>query len=98
MQISFRWIFRWISTITLRVNDILSSNFQNVTFQNVNFQDVISGVNVSDTTLLCKSDHYCITFNIKSKFKTLKIPKRELYNYKRANWAAINPSLNFIEY
>ena len=58
----------------------------------------ISGVNVSDTILPCKSDHYCITFNIKSKFKRLKIPKREVYNYKRANWAAINSSLNSIDW
>ena len=27
----------------------------------------ISGINVSGTILTCKSDHFCITFNIKSK-------------------------------
>ena len=59
---------------------------------------LISGTNVSETILPCKADHYCITFNIKSKFKRLKIPKRDVYNYKRADWSAINSGLSSVDW
>ena len=37
---------------------------------------LISGINVSDSILPCESDHFCLSFCIKSKFKRLRIPKR----------------------
>ena len=32
------------------------------------------------------------------KFKRLKIPKRDVYNYKRADWTAINSGRNAINW
>ena len=58
----------------------------------------ISGIKISDISLPCKSDHFCVSFQIKCKFKRLKIPKREVYNYKKADWAAINSGLNSIDW
>ena len=55
---------------------------------------LISDLAVSDKNLPCKSDHFSVSFNINSKFKRIKVPKREVYNYKRANWNALNSSLN----
>ena len=55
---------------------------------------LISDLAVSDKNLPCKSDHFSVSFNIDSKFKRIKVPKREVYNYKRANWNALNSSLN----
>ena len=59
---------------------------------------LISGITVSDTILPCKSDHFCLTFCIKSKFRRMKTPKRDVYNYKRADWTAINLGLNAIDW
>ena len=40
----------------------------------------------------------CLSFGIKYNFKRLKIPKREVYNYKHADWAAINNGLNTVDW
>ena len=58
----------------------------------------IADIKVSDTVLPCQSGHFCLSFAIKSKFKRLKIPKREVYNYKHADWAAINNGLNTVDW
>ena len=58
----------------------------------------IANIKVSDTVLPRKSDHFCLSFGIKSKFKRLKIPKREVYNYEHADWAAINNGLNTVDW
>ena len=50
----------------------------------------IVDIKVSDSFLSCKS-------GVKSKFKRLKIPKREVYNDKHADWAAINNGLNTLD-
>lgn len=36
------------------------------------------------------SDHFPITFDIKTKIKRIKIPKRKCYNYSKADWGALN--------
>ena len=59
---------------------------------------LISDVDVSDSNLPCKSDHFCLSFSLKSKFKRLKLPKREIYNYKRANWNGLNSDLNSVDW
>ena len=59
---------------------------------------LISDISVSDINMPCKSDHYSISFTIKSNFKRLKIPKREVYNFKRANWTALKSDLNSINW
>ena len=50
----------------------------------------IVDIKVSDSFLPCKS-------GVKSKFKRLKIPKREVYNDKHADWAAIHNGLNTVD-
>ena len=47
----------------------------------VNF---LSNLKVHDQNNICNSDHYPITFDIKVKFKRIKVPKRQCYNYSRA--------------
>ena len=59
---------------------------------------LISDVDVSDSSLPCKSDHFCLNFNLKSKFKRLKLQKREVYNFKRANWDGLNSDLNSVDW
>ena len=59
---------------------------------------LISDINVSDLNKPCKSDHFCISFGLKSKFKKIKVPKREVYNYKRADWSALNSSLGSVDW
>ena len=59
---------------------------------------LISDISVSDINMPCKSDHNSISFTIKSNFQRLKIPKREVYNCKRANWTALKSDLNSINW
>ena len=58
-----------------------------------NKSQLVSDINVHDDTLVCKSDHLPISFTIKSKTKKKKSTKRELYNFKRADWEYINSEL-----
>ena len=46
----------------------------------VNF---LSNLKVYDKNIVCNSDHYPITFDIKVKFKRIKVPKRQCYNYSK---------------
>ena len=55
---------------------------------------LISDLTVSDKNLPCKSDHFSVSFNRNLKSKRIKVPKREVYNYKRADSNALNSSLN----
>ena len=59
---------------------------------------LIANRSVSDCKLPCKSDHFCVSFSIQCSFKRIKIPKREVYNYKRANWEALNFDLNSVDW
>ena len=59
---------------------------------------LISDIIMSDTHIPCKSDHYCLSFSINSKIKRLKLPKREVYNYKRANWEGLNYDLDSVDW
>ena len=63
--------------------DILLSNFDNT----------VSNVQVLPPNSLCKSDHFPISFNLKSTFARKKSNKRKVYNFKRANWDLINREL-----
>ena len=59
---------------------------------------LISNKFVSEEKMPCKSDHFCVSFNINCSFKRIKLPKREVYNFKRANWDALNSDLNSIDW
>ncbi len=56
---------------------------------------------ICDTTvltdeLICKSDHFPITFKVQCNIKNKKFPKRKIYNFKRANWDQLNRDLRGI--
>ena len=58
----------------------------------------LSNVKVNDDWHLCKSDHFPVTFNVKFKVKRRKEVKREIYNFKRADWHSINNDLRQINW
>ena len=59
---------------------------------------LINDTRVHHDTIVCKSDHFPISFTIKSKTKKNKAAKRELYNFKRADWASINSELHNVNW
>ena len=63
-----------------------------------NSQHIVSNVKVSSQELICKSDHYAITFDIKSNIKNKKFTKRKIYNFKKANWDQLNRELRGVSW
>ena len=53
----------------------------------------VGNVNVNSGGSICKSNHFPITFNIKLRADKKQSSKREIYNFKRANWDLINEKL-----
>ena len=58
-----------------------------------NIPNNISNICVHDINKHCKSDHCSLSFEISNHFKRLKRPKRKIFNYKKADWANLNKSL-----
>ena len=58
-----------------------------------NSESHIYDIHVLDCNSVCKSDHLPITFDIKSKVNVKKSRKRKCYNFKKANWDALNSEL-----
>ena len=58
----------------------------------------VENVTVQNESLLCKSDHYLITFDLKLKCNRRKITKRKCYNYKKAKWIRLNAELTEIDW
>ena len=58
-----------------------------------NDTQMISNVCVRGHNSICKSDHFPITFEIKTKIKRKKPTKRRCYNFKRADWDSLNEDL-----
>ena len=54
----------------------------------------ISNIKVDSNSLVCESDHFQISFDIMSKVKHKKLPKREISNLKRADWESLNNDFN----
>ena len=63
-----------------------------------NNAQLITDIAVDSNFLVCKSDHFPIHFNILSNVKRKKPVKREIYNFKRANWLALNNELRFTDW
>ena len=51
-----------------------------------------------DHNSVCYCDHFPITFNVSGKVKCKRIPKREFYNFKKANWSGLNADLQAINW
>ena len=58
----------------------------------------VQNIVVRKDTLLCKSDHFSLTFDINLKCKRSKVIKRDCFNYKKANWDSLNAELNEISW
>jgi endonuclease/exonuclease/phosphatase family metal-dependent hydrolase len=58
-----------------------------------NYESLISNTNVHDLNSVCKSDHFPISFDVKTRISRRKPTKRKGYNFKRANWDALNHDL-----
>ena len=58
-----------------------------------NSKNFVTKINVSSDSHLCKSDHYLLTFEVRSNAKRNKLPKRKILNFKKANWEALNNEL-----
>ena len=54
-----------------------------------NSKSLISSLHVLEKDSICKSDHFPITFEIKTYFKTKPITKRKIYNFKKAYWEGL---------
>ena len=60
--------------------------------------NLLANLKVHYDKIVCNSDHYPITFDIKTKFKRIKKRKRQCYNYVKANWSALNRELGSISW
>ena len=63
-----------------------------------NSKNFVTEVNVSPDCYLCKSDHYLLTFEVRSNVKRNKVPKRKILYFKKANWEALNNELGNIHW
>ena len=63
-----------------------------------NSKNFVTEINVSPDCYLCKSDHYLLTFEVRSNVKRNKVPKRKILNFKKANWEALNNELGNIQW
>ena len=62
-----------------------------------NRESLISEISVAGLHSVCHSDHYAITFKIKSKVEKIT-RKRKALNFKKANWEGLNNALNSIKW
>ena len=63
-----------------------------------NSESLISNINILQNKYLCNSDHYTISFEVKTNVKHKKVPKRKILNFKKANWDGLNHDLSHIQW
>jgi alkylated DNA repair dioxygenase AlkB/endonuclease/exonuclease/phosphatase family metal-dependent hydrolase len=63
-----------------------------------NADNLVNDINVRDRDSICKSDHFPITFNISGRSRYKNSAKRKCYNFKRANWDALNHDLRNVDW
>ena len=51
---------------------------------------LVNNLTVDNQNPICKSDHYAIKFNLSLNIQRKRLPKRYVYNFKHANWEALN--------
>ena len=61
-----------------------------------NNQSFISNLQILEKYYICESDNFPITFDLKTSFKLKPMPKRKIYNFKKANWQGMNHTLEQI--
>ena len=60
--------------------------------------DRIKNLVVHNDKSICSSDHYAIEFNLSLDARRKKSAKRSLYNFKRANWQALNSDFSKVDW
>ena len=63
-----------------------------------NSESLISNINILPNKYICNSDHYTISFEVKTNVKHKKVPKRKILNFKKANWDGLNHDLSHIQW
>ena len=58
-----------------------------------NSKPLVSNLLVLEKDSVCKSDHFPVTFQVKTNVKHQPAPKRKIYNFKKANWNELNETL-----
>ena len=58
-----------------------------------NSKPIICNLSVLIKDSIYRSDHFPVTFEIKTYVKHQPIPKRKIYNFKKANWVDLNRKL-----
>ena len=51
-----------------------------------NYSSLVTDVKVNKLESICKSDHYPVSFKVNVSTKDKKQIKRNIYNFKKANW------------
>ena len=62
-----------------------------------NVPGLVNNWNVLNKNAVCSSDHYAITFDLKTKYSS-KSSKRKLYKYKKENLAALDRELKSVKW
>ena len=63
-----------------------------------NNSSLVRNIKVLDNEVLCKSDHYTISFSVACKVNHLRSSKRKIYNYKRNNWDQLNSDIGQVDW
>ena len=63
-----------------------------------NSKHMVKDLCVLQNESVCKSDHYPITFKVVTKIKYSKPPKRQIFNFKKANWLALSRALSCVDW
>ncbi len=63
-----------------------------------NIPDVIKNFKILDHHEFCLSDHFGISFDIEMDVKLKNLPKRKMYNYRRADWTGLNRVLSEMDW
>ena len=63
-----------------------------------NSESYIDNICIHDKDSVCKSDHFAITFTLNTYVRRKKSIKHKIFNFKRANWDALNFELRHIHW
>ena len=73
-----------------------SGNTLDLIFTNIPNQ--IGNLKILDQNEFCLSDHFGMSFDINIDIKLKKLPKRKIYNYRKADWIGLNRVLGEVDW
>ena len=59
---------------------------------------MVKNLSIESDNLICGSDHFRIKFNLSMNIAKNKPLKRSIYNFKRANWDALNSDFSNVNW